>query len=106
MGLGQLDVLGEEDMVGANWITTTEYEIHPRYDDHEFHNDLAIITLPSPVNFTNAIRPICLPQYDLNMAGHNATGEPLTEELGTQTLSYKELPNNNKDKTNTEIELY
>lgn len=91
MGLGQLEVAGDEDMVGANWITTTEYEIHPLYDDNDYHNDLAIITLPSPVNFTAAIRPICLPQYDLPMTGHNVTGESLTEGIGIQTPSQCEI---------------
>ncbi|KAK3874599.1 hypothetical protein Pcinc_020491 [Petrolisthes cinctipes] len=93
VGLGQLEVVSTNDLVGANWITTTQYEIHPQYDDYTFHNDICMIILPEPITFTPAIRPICLPQHDLPMANHNvtATGWGAVSYEGALATSLQEV---------------
>lgn len=35
--------------------------IHQNYSTHERHNDIALIRLEKPVEFSDRIRPICLP---------------------------------------------
>ncbi|XP_067285319.1 testisin-like [Pseudorasbora parva] len=37
---------------------------HPDYDPLEFTNDIALLRLSEPVNFTSYISPICLAAYD------------------------------------------
>jgi hypothetical protein len=48
-------------------LTTTDFFTHPDYNTFNLHNDLALVHLPQPVNFTDIIRPICLP-------GHSEAG--------------------------------
>jgi len=44
-------------------ITTTDFFTHPGWSQISIHNDLALIHLPEPVNFTDIIRPVCLPGH-------------------------------------------
>ncbi|EFX78247.1 hypothetical protein DAPPUDRAFT_305263 [Daphnia pulex] len=64
--------------------TIVRIKIHEDYDKAELANDIAILTLKSPVKFTEIISPICLPppesndQYEGELAivkGWGATGE-------------------------------
>ncbi|XP_050777788.1 transmembrane protease serine 5-like isoform X1 [Gopherus flavomarginatus] len=36
---------------------------HPRYDDRTHDYDIALMKLTTPLNFSNAVRAVCLPQY-------------------------------------------
>uniref|UniRef100_A0A452GQ31 Uncharacterized protein n=1 Tax=Gopherus agassizii TaxID=38772 RepID=A0A452GQ31_9SAUR len=36
---------------------------HPRYDDRTHDHDIALMKLTTPLNFSNAVRAVCLPQY-------------------------------------------
>lgn len=38
-----------------------DYMIHPRYDNVTSDNDIAIILLDRVLNFTDILRPVCLP---------------------------------------------
>ncbi|XP_039644021.1 chymotrypsin-like protease CTRL-1 isoform X1 [Perca fluviatilis] len=40
--------------------TVSQIIIHPDYNNVPFNNDIALMKLSSPVNFTNYIRPVCL----------------------------------------------
>jgi len=42
-------------------IQPTSIQQHQSYENRTYHNDIAIISLPRPVNFNTFIRPICLP---------------------------------------------
>jgi len=44
-------------------VETTDFFHHPDYSQITLHNDLALIHLPQAINFTDNIRPICLPSY-------------------------------------------
>lgn len=63
VGLGKHDTSTiSED--GSTWRKTTQYVVHPNYDDALIMNDIAIVILDEAVTFTEAIRPICLPPAD------------------------------------------
>merc|ERR1712098_887036 len=40
-----------------------DFFTHPRYSQITLHNDLALVHLPEKVEFSNIIRPVCLPGY-------------------------------------------
>ena len=39
----------------------SEVFIHPDYDYYSLANDIALLRLSSPLNFTNEVQPVCLP---------------------------------------------
>ena len=41
-------------------------KIHENYDAATYENDIAILKLSQNVQFTNNIRPACLPEQDLD----------------------------------------
>ena len=47
-------------------INATEYYLHPGWNTFNLRNDVGLIKLPKPVNYTNIIRPICLPMMGGN----------------------------------------
>ena len=59
--LGEHEIGNEDD--GANPIDMTikSVKIHEGYNQRNYDNDIAILTLEEPVGFTKAISPICLP---------------------------------------------
>ncbi|XP_052865804.1 venom serine protease Bi-VSP-like isoform X1 [Anopheles cruzii] len=42
-------------------VPVTRYETHPSYDKKDGHTDLAVLFMASEVQFSDAIKPICLP---------------------------------------------
>jgi len=56
--LGSVDVGGSEDSI---MVTSFNFEIHPDWNPMTLSNDIAIITLPDELEFTDYISPICLP---------------------------------------------
>jgi len=40
---------------------------HPDYRDDVLHNDIGLLRLTSPVEYTDTIRPICLPPSNVNL---------------------------------------
>jgi len=54
-------------------VTSTDFFTHPQYSQLTLHNDLALVHLPYPINFTDIIRPICLP-------GHSEAGNDWYDE--------------------------
>jgi len=44
-------------------LITRDFFTHEKYSQITLHNDLALVHLPEPVNFTNIIRPVCLPKH-------------------------------------------
>jgi len=44
-------------------LVTRDFFTHPRYNQILLHNDLALVHLPEKVEFSNIIRPVCLPGY-------------------------------------------
>ncbi|XP_071750355.2 transmembrane protease serine 9-like [Centroberyx gerrardi] len=51
-----------QQSVNVNEVSRTVSKIikHPNYDDTSANNDMALLQLSSPVDFTNYIRPVCL----------------------------------------------
>jgi len=98
---------GDTTLENATKIETSDIQIHPKYVAKRYDNDFAIITLPTPVEFTDTTMPICLPDpnemFENNVAtatGWGLTSDPLLNPLGkssptlltvnTTTMSNKE----------------
>jgi len=54
-------------------LTTRDFFTHEKYSQITLHNDIALVHLPEKVNFTNIIRPVCLPK-------HSESGEAWAHE--------------------------
>ena len=69
-------LLGEHNIADDEFNSVDVAEIinHPDYNNETLDNDFAVLRLANPVNFTNEVRPACLPA-DLNAtyAGVTAT---------------------------------
>ncbi|XP_070846864.1 chymotrypsin-like protease CTRL-1 [Chaetodon trifascialis] len=67
--------LGRETQTGPNVHevsrTVSQVIIHPDYNNTFLNNDIAVMKLSSPVNFTDYIRPICLASSSSQF--HNST---------------------------------
>ncbi|XP_063865455.1 proclotting enzyme-like isoform X2 [Scylla paramamosain] len=48
-------------------------KVHEEYDDVTYHNDIAIITLERPTDFSDDVWPICLPAQDETYEGMQGT---------------------------------
>lgn len=46
--------------------------VHPAYNSSNFHNDIAVLTLSSDVQFTTFVRPICVWEPENNI--HDIVG--------------------------------
>merc|ERR1711892_814157 len=44
-------------------LVTRDFFTHEKYSQITLHNDLALVHLPEAVNFTDIIRPVCLPTH-------------------------------------------
>ncbi|XP_044765126.1 proclotting enzyme-like [Coccinella septempunctata] len=66
---------------------------HRGFDGRTLYNDIAILTLDSPVTFTHQIRPICLPTSGSDYAGTTATviGWGSLRESGPQPSVLQEV---------------
>ncbi|KAK9885016.1 hypothetical protein WA026_009243 [Henosepilachna vigintioctopunctata] len=55
---------------------------HEKFDNYTFNNDIAILELDQPVDFTPMVQPACLPQKDIDYSGRNGvvTGWGWTSE--------------------------
>jgi len=78
-------------------ITSFNYVIHPDWNPITLSNDIAIIYLPSNVEFTDFISPICLPEIgDTVTDGDLVTivGWGKESDIGSisSSLNYKEAP--------------
>ncbi|KAB7503551.1 Venom serine protease Bi-VSP [Armadillidium nasatum] len=61
--------MGEHDLDIEDEAESHDYKIikrvmHEDYDNSNFGNDIAILTVEGPVKFTKNVRPVCLPQGD------------------------------------------
>uniref|UniRef100_A0A8C7IEX2 Peptidase S1 domain-containing protein n=1 Tax=Oncorhynchus kisutch TaxID=8019 RepID=A0A8C7IEX2_ONCKI len=65
-------------LMGLLYLVKFSYDIvlHPVYDSDTNDNDIALLRLTSPVNFTNYIRPVCLAASDSFY--HNGTDSWVT----------------------------
>merc|ERR1719266_1587078 len=57
----------EDTEEGRIEVVTTDFFTHPGWSQFNLHNDLALVHLPYALNFTENIRPVCLP-------GHSEAG--------------------------------
>ncbi|XP_044256879.1 proclotting enzyme-like [Tribolium madens] len=66
---------------------------HRGFDPRTLYNDIAILTLDSPVQFSQQIRPICLPTVGNDFAGHTGTviGWGSLRESGPQPSVLQEV---------------
>merc|ERR1719431_1857896 len=62
-------------------IETRDFFTHENYSPTTIHNDIALVHLPYAVNFTDSIRPVCLPT-------DSATGiSPVLREVTVDTIT-------------------
>uniref|UniRef100_A0A667Y130 Zgc:100868 n=1 Tax=Myripristis murdjan TaxID=586833 RepID=A0A667Y130_9TELE len=95
--------LGRQSQQGSNpneeSRTLTQIILHPDYNNPANDNDIALLKLASPVNFTDYIGPVCLAQSGSSIHagtdswvtgwGHIRSGEPLPSP---QNLQEVEVP--------------
>ena len=62
MILGVYDLMSE-DQSNLQVKSIEKVVIHPKFANKTFNNDIAIVKLDTPIEFSYAIRPICLPQF-------------------------------------------
>lgn len=93
----------EESEEGRLEFIAAEFFAHPEYSATTIKNDIGLIRLPQPINFTDTIRPICLPSYseeDEKFAGLDAPASgwgkptddatsisPVLREVVTETIT-------------------
>ena len=71
--LGEYD-FGEKTSATRRDFAVAAIHMHERYDPVTYLNDVAIIKLKDKVgNWTESVRPICLPSETSNLDGKNAT---------------------------------
>ncbi|KAF5298268.1 hypothetical protein FQR65_LT09779 [Abscondita terminalis] len=80
-------------------IKIEEMFLHPLYNERTRHNDIALIRLSTPVQFSDYIRPICLPEQDLLISGnvHNlsTSGWGILQYFGEEISQIKKrVPTN------------
>ena len=61
LGAHNIKAESEEGRVSLN---TMMFFTHPAYNPSLLQNDIALIHLINPVQFTNKIRPVCLPSIE------------------------------------------
>ncbi|XP_058510114.1 transmembrane protease serine 9-like [Solea solea] len=100
---GLVVYLGRQSQEGSNpheeSRTVVHIIIHPSYDSRSNNNDIALLKLSSPVNFTSYILPVCLAASDSTFHngtdawvtgwGNKALGEPLPSP---QNLTEVQVP--------------
>uniref|UniRef100_A0A4D5RFD8 Putative serine protease n=1 Tax=Ixodes scapularis TaxID=6945 RepID=A0A4D5RFD8_IXOSC len=56
--IGAHDLLNDD---GVQYRKAQAFSIHPSYSERDMSYDVAVIKLNMPVNFTDTVRPVCLP---------------------------------------------
>lgn len=59
--LGAHDLTANESTAQRHWVNSSSYRIHPEFSFNYAHMDIALIVLPTSVNFSDAIQPVNLP---------------------------------------------
>ncbi|KAK0182378.1 hypothetical protein PV327_000525 [Microctonus hyperodae] len=59
--LGDLDLYDDNDGATPINVVIETVNIHPQYSPSQYTNDIAVLRLQNEVQFTDHIRPICLP---------------------------------------------
>uniref|UniRef100_A0A182Q608 Peptidase S1 domain-containing protein n=1 Tax=Anopheles farauti TaxID=69004 RepID=A0A182Q608_9DIPT len=87
--------LGTTDFDGGKVLTSTEFFAHENYNPLFVVNDVALVKLPEPVEFSDNIQPVRLPTGSNNYADQPVvvSGWGLTQTGGqvSQTLQYATL---------------
>uniref|UniRef100_A0A8C7MQN5 Peptidase S1 domain-containing protein n=1 Tax=Oncorhynchus kisutch TaxID=8019 RepID=A0A8C7MQN5_ONCKI len=87
-------ILGRQNQEGSNpnevSRTVAQIVLHPVYDSDTNDNDIALLRLTSPVNFTNYIRPVCLAASDSFY--HNGTDSWVTGWVCLSSSTSEFLP--------------
>jgi len=66
-------IAGVNDLYDLNKVVTTAKAIdHPKYDSDTMQNDIAFLTLDTPMTFSATISPICLADPALDYTGKTA----------------------------------
>lgn len=70
--------LGDHNIKTKNEVQHIEKRVkrvvrHRSFDTRTLYNDVALLTLDTPVQFTKTVRPICLPRSDRHFGGMYGT---------------------------------
>lgn len=74
--VGAHDLTANESTVQRQFVNSSSYLIHPEFNFHYARMDVALINLPSSVNFSDAIQPVNLPSgflFDESFSGEIGT---------------------------------
>lgn len=71
--------LGDHNIRQTNEVQHIERKVkrvvrHRSFDMRTLYSDVALLTMDSPVPYTQTVRPICLPQQDTSRQFNGAVG--------------------------------
>ncbi|KAL1484081.1 hypothetical protein MTO96_012070 [Rhipicephalus appendiculatus] len=58
---------GNTDRTRAKILRVTKMISHPKYDNHRFINDIAVLVVDRPFEYGSNTRPICIPTAPMNI---------------------------------------
>lgn len=76
MRLGEHHLYKNDDNAKPIDLKITEIKQHPKFQRHGFFNDIGLVKLNKKVEYSEFIRPICLPnlsERSKNLVGYMAT---------------------------------
>ncbi|CRK89941.1 CLUMA_CG003670, isoform A [Clunio marinus] len=74
--IGTNDLLSNETDVVRHYVDSSSFKVHPQFNIHVAYLDVALIILPEPLKFSNAIQSVKLPSgylLDESFAGEIGT---------------------------------
>uniref|UniRef100_A0A224YPR8 Transmembrane protease serine 9-like protein n=1 Tax=Rhipicephalus zambeziensis TaxID=60191 RepID=A0A224YPR8_9ACAR len=78
---------GNTDRTRAKILRVTKMISHPKYDNHRFINDIAVLVVDRPFEYGSNARPICIPTAPMNITNMKTivAGWGLLQEGGNPT---------------------
>lgn len=73
VAIGAYNLTDDEDGVYKAWVNASDYRVHPDFNYAYAYNDIAMLLLRRPVEFSERIRAVALPTTD----------ESYVDEIGT-----------------------